>query len=274
METVYADLVLLLNTAVDYLVLLGAGKLCALPLRRLRMGLGALWGGAYALACALWPQYFALVTAKLLAGAVMTLIAFGLHRSSLRAVIAVYAVSAAFGGAVYAAAHLAGSPGGQGGRIPVSMRVLLLSFALSYAAVSLVFRRVGRRTARTVCPVALRLGTRRAEFTALVDSGNELSDPLTGDPVLIAASEALAPLFDDPAPLSLRDGPAMLAAFAARGLRIRLIPCTCVTAEAALLPCFRPDEVRIDGKTRTMLVGISPVSLTPDGSYSAIVPLD
>ena len=55
MRTVYADTLLLWNAAVDYLLLLAAGKLCALPLRRWRMALGALWGGVYALLCAVFP---------------------------------------------------------------------------------------------------------------------------------------------------------------------------------------------------------------------------
>ena len=34
MKIIYADSLVLLNAAVDYLLLLSAGKLCALPLRR------------------------------------------------------------------------------------------------------------------------------------------------------------------------------------------------------------------------------------------------
>ena len=56
MKIIYADSLVLLNAAVDYLLLLSAGKLCALPLRRWRMALGALWGGAYALLTAVEPR--------------------------------------------------------------------------------------------------------------------------------------------------------------------------------------------------------------------------
>ena len=113
--TVYADSLILLNTIVDYILLLSAGKLCALPLRRWRMGLAALLGGGYALAAVLWPAVFALLVTKLLAGAGMVVIAFGLERRTLRAVVAFYGVAAAFAGAVYGAASLAGgiSPAGS-----------------------------------------------------------------------------------------------------------------------------------------------------------------
>ena len=45
MKIIYADTLVLLNIAVDYVLLLSAGKLCAAPLRRVRMALGALLGG-------------------------------------------------------------------------------------------------------------------------------------------------------------------------------------------------------------------------------------
>ena len=37
MKIIYADTLVLLNIAVDYVLLLSAGKLCAAPLRRVRM---------------------------------------------------------------------------------------------------------------------------------------------------------------------------------------------------------------------------------------------
>ena len=98
MKIIYADSLVALNAAVDYLLLLCAGKLCALPLRRWRMALGALWGGAYALLCAVYPAFWTLWTVKLAAGAVCVLLAFGFERRTPRALAAFYAAAAAFGG--------------------------------------------------------------------------------------------------------------------------------------------------------------------------------
>ena len=271
METVYADSLFLLNAAVDYLVLLSAGKLCALPLRRGRMALGAVWGGVYAVLAAVWPRCVSPAAFKLLAGALMTALAFGINRRTLRAVIAVYAVSAAFGGAVCAVSLLSGQSPGSARFTPVSLRVLLLSFALCYAAVALVFRRTGRRTERSLRLVEVRLGDAGVSFTALLDSGNELCDPISGDRVLIAEAETLAPLLSDSAPLFSPDPLSALSALAAQGLRCRLLPCACVTAPNALLLCFRPDEVWVDGRRTTLLLGVSPNRLAPDGEYQAII---
>ena len=59
MEIVYIDSLFLLNFIIDYLLLLAVGKICALPLRRWRMLLGALWGAVYAVLAVLLPRFFA-----------------------------------------------------------------------------------------------------------------------------------------------------------------------------------------------------------------------
>ena len=268
MKIIYADSTVLLNAAADYVLLLAAGKLCALPLRRWRMGLGALWGGGYALLCAVRPSFWGLWTVKLAAGAVCVLIAFGLTRRTPRALAAFYAAAAAFGGAVRFAATLRGETAG-----PVSAKVLLLSFAVCYAAAALVFRRVGARRGGRLHEIELCRRGRTLTLHALEDSGNALTDPLTGDAVLVASAEALAPLFDDPACLSL-DAPEALAALAGeQGRGLRLLPCSCVTAQRGLLLCFRPDCVRVDTvPRRDLLVAVSPHRLSPEGRYDAILP--
>jgi len=272
MKTIYADSLFFLNAIVNYLVLLAAGRLCALPLRRGRMALSAALGGIYAVLASVWPQLFALPAAKLLSGALMALAAFGLHRQTPRAVIAVYTVSAAFAGTIYAAARLSGQSPEAARFVPVSIRTLLLSFALCYAVISLAFRRTLRCSARTLCPVGVTLMGSTVSFTALVDSGNELLDPISGDRVLIAEAESLAPLFPDSAPLLLGDPSEALEALAAQGVRCRLLPFSCVSAETSLLLCFRPDEVRVVGQRQQLLIGISPGRLTADGGYQAILP--
>ena len=273
MRVIYADTLILWNAAVDYLLLLSAGKFCALPLHRVRMALGALWGGAFALLAAVYPGLFGLWSAKLAAGALAVIVAFGAHRRTLRAVAAFYAVAAAFGGAVYAAAALRGEPLEQG--LPVSMPVLLLSFALCYSALTLAFRHIGRRTERMLHRAEVMLGGRTARFAVLDDSGNELIDPVSGCAVLIAAPAALAPLFDRPELLEAPPAEAIerLCRRPDGGrVRFRLLPCRCAAEAHGLLLCFRPDELLVDGAARDdLLVAVSRGALAPDGAYEGIL---
>lgn len=275
MEIVYIDSLFFLNLAIDYLLLLATGKICALPLRRARMALGALGGAAYAVLAVLRPGVFALAAVKLLAGAALPLVAFGTGRRATRAVLVFFAVSAAFGGAVYAACSLAGASLTRGLYIPVSLKVLVLSFALCYAAFTLVFRRAGRRGERTLRKVSVTLAGRTAEFTALLDTGNELTDPVTGEGVLVAEAQALSALLDG-------EGAALLCAEALEGFtalaekpplrgRLRLLPCSAAVGGEGLLLCFRPDEVRVDGRRAPVSVAVARGLLSADGEYRALI---
>lgn len=271
MKIIYADTLILLNTVIDYLLLLSAGRLCAVPLRRGRMALGALWGGGYALLAAVHPSVFALWTAKLLAGALAVVIAFGLDRRTPGLMAAFFAVAAAFGGAVYAGARLRGEPAGTG--VPVSLPVLLLSFAVCYVGVDLAFRHAGRRVARRLHSVTVTLGGREATFSALDDSGNELIDPVSGCSVLIVSTAALAPLFRCPELLTMDAAEAIgLLAEREPEAKFRLLPCTSAAAERALLLCFRPDRILVDGKIRRdLLTAVSRSTMAEDGEYQAIL---
>ena len=270
MRTVYADTLLLWNAAVDYLLLLAAGKLCALPLRRGQMALGALWGGVFALLCAVFPAVFALWTAKLAAGALVVLIGFGADRRTPRALLAFFAMAACFGGAVRFLSILRGAR--EDAAAPVSAPVLLLSFAICYAVAALVFRRVGAERGEIIHTVRLTRRGRGLELRALEDSGNELRDPLSGDAVLVADAAALSPLFDDPSLLCLSAPEALAGLEGEQGRGLRLLPCTCVAAERALLLCFRPESIEVDGTARRdLLVAVSPNRLSPEGRYDAII---
>lgn len=267
MRTVYADTLVIWNAAVDYLLLLSAGKLCALPLRRGRMALGALLGGGYALLAAVYPAFWTLWTVKLAVGAAMVVIAYGAERRTPRAVAAFYGAAAAFYGCARFLSSLRGQPAGA----DVTLRVLLLSFAVCYAAVALIFRRIGARRATVHDARVVRCG-REVRLRALEDSGNALTDPISGDAVLVADAAALGALFDEPALLRL-DAPEALSRISGeQGRGLRLLPCSCVTAPRALLLCFRPERVELDGRERRdLLVAVSPNRLSPEGRYDAIV---
>lgn len=267
--TVYADSMFLLNFIIDYLLLLATGKICALRLIRWRMLLGAVWGGIYAVLTVLWPSLFALATVKVFSGAAVALIAFGGLGRPLRSIIVFFAVSAAFGGAVYAAVSLgAQSPGGAL-FVPVSMKVLILSFAICYAALSLVFRHMGKRTERCVKTAEVELMGQRISFSALQDTGNELCDPISGQKVLLVERAMLKPLF----PTLPKGGPAeMLMELSKQsGLegRFRLLPFSSLGGEGMLL-CFRADSITIDGQKQDRLVAITETELSKTGEYKGI----
>ena len=267
MDVIYLDSLFGLNLLIDYCLVLVSARVCGVVLRRWRYALAALIGALYA-ALMVLPGFGWLANGmmKLALGAAMALIAFGGEAHLVRCTVVFFAVSAAFGGAVYAASMLAGVSPGSGALVTVSGRVLALSFAACYAAVSLVFRLRARAADREVRTVTVTLAGRSVTLRALRDSGNDLHDPVSGLPAAVVERAAVLPLF--PAVRALPDD----AVQALEALRVVLLPYRAVGVTGALLPAFRPDSVKIDGAAEPMLLALSAQALTSDGAFAMVLP--
>lgn len=276
METVYLDSLFALNLVINYLLLLCSGRVAGICLHRWRYALAATIGALYAVGSVLpgWG-FLGSMPMKLALGALMSLIAYGGEARLIRCTAIFYCVSAAFGGAVWGASMLAGGGLTAYGYTPVSLRVLVLSFALCYAAVTLFLRRTGTRPERVTARLTISFRGRSVEVPALVDTGNRLYDPATGRRVAVVTARALAPLFPD-------GGRALQASSAAERLRLlselpgcrgrlTLLPYSSLGASFGLLLALRPDEALIDGEKRPLLIGIYEGTLTEDDTLCAIV---
>ena len=103
MTVIYVDTLFLLNTMVDYLLLLASARLAGEPLARLRFALGAVLGGLYAVAIFLPGMGFlARPLCRGAAAVLMVLLAFWRSRRLLRQVLIFLALACAFGGGVLA----------------------------------------------------------------------------------------------------------------------------------------------------------------------------
>lgn len=283
MTVVYIDSLFLLNFVVNYLLLLASARLAGEIFYRLRMAAGAALGAAYAAAVFFPGMGFLLhPLCKLAAAVLMLLCAFGGSRRLLRVTLVFFGVSAAFGGGIFAVELL----GGKGLSLDngifysaMDLRLILLSAAACYVVVTLVFSRMARHAApaRELIPAVLTLGTRKVALTALVDTGNTLTDPATNRPVMVAEGEKLRHLFPEgeaPELPLLRDpvfGLERLSSGAMKG-RYRLLPYQAVGVDCGMLLALRLDRVQVGEEDYGgILVALSPNRLSDGGSYSALI---
>jgi stage II sporulation protein GA (sporulation sigma-E factor processing peptidase) len=272
MRVVYADTLFITNFIMNYFLLLATAKICDAPAKRRRLAASAALGGVYAVAAAIPAAGFLENPAvKIAVGVLLALCAFGGRAGFARAALVFFAVSAAAAGAALAASLL-------GGDIlePINLKILLSSFAVCYAVVTLVFRRAARQKGGTVA-VTLRLSGRETRLRALLDNGNSLRDPVTGKQVLVAGLGDLTPLFPRGAREAIADAVRLGAVRAMEALgdeevRFRLIPYSSVGVEGGMLLAFRPDAAEVGGERRDgLLVAISPNSVSDNGTYSALM---
>ncbi len=248
---VYVDVLMLLNFAVDFCLLLGTNRLSGHPPGMGRAALAAAVGGVYAAACVL-PGFSFLgrLPWRLVSWSIISAIAFGISQSALRRGILFLLLSMALGGIALCL--------DQGG----FWALVLASGGVCFLCLVGFRGRAGQR----YVPVTICHAGRAVSLLALVDTGNTLRDPVTGCPVLVveaSAAEKLLPF----APGELEHP--LETIVARRQPQLRLIPYTAVGQTGGFLLAIRADSVKINGKTMDYLVAFTPQNLG-HGQYQAL----
>lgn len=283
MTVVYVDTLFVLNSMVDYLLLLAGARLAGEPLHRIRFGAAAALGGLYAVALFLpglmflerWP-------CRIASAVLMLLVAYGGGRRLLRQSLIFFALVCAFGGGIMCVSL----NGGQSSFLrrgiahtTMDVKVMLVSAAVCYVVLTAVFQRLGAHTRLTggLASAKVCLGRNTVEITALVDTGNTLSDPVTGKRVMVAEGSCLGGLFPGeycPRPDDLLE-PVRAMERLGRGEwrgKFRLLPYRAVGVERGLLLAVRVDGLYINGeKTDITLVALSPTPVSDGGGYRALI---
>ena len=273
MRVIYIDELFFINLIVNYFLLLGTAKICGIAALRRRLWLASGLGGAYAVVCAFPAAAFlSNVLIFVPVAAALLLIAFGWTRLTagrrlMRTALVFFALAMCAAGAVTAI-------GRQGS---ISLRVLVIAFGVCYAA-TLVFRRAGRDSGR-MNQVRIEVGGRSVTLRALVDTGNSLTDPLSGARVCVVSLRDAREIIPDHQKSCLENAvrsgsPSSIVELNSTpdGIKFRLVPYSAVGTASGLLLAFRPERITVDGReSREHIVAISPNEVADNVTYSALI---
>lgn len=250
--TVYLELVMLLNAAVDFLLLQGTSRLAGRSgnLRRIlaASALGAVYGGL-----SLLPELRFLGNGlwRTVSLALMAWLAFGWSRDTLRLGSLFLLLTHALGGFALC----------LGGRRASG---LLPALALLWLLCSLGFP--GGNAGADRLPLVIRHGDTRLRLTALRDTGNGLRDPITGERVLVLSAEA-ANALTGLTPSQLRSPLETMQMQPIPGLR--LIPYRSVGGSGLLLG-LRLDQVTLGSRQGSMIAAFAPEGLGEERGFQAL----
>ena len=241
---IYLDLAVILNFAVDFLLLLGTNRLSGFPAAAGRTAAAAALGALYSGGCML-PRlrFLGGLVWRIVSLAGMAVIAFGWGKSAWKRSGVFVILSMALGGVAVSV--------GKGN---------FLSLVLAAVGVWLLCRVAfgGQVGGREYVPVELTHGGKTVSIIALKDSGNTLRDPITGEPVLVISGD-VAQRLTGLTQSQLRSPMDTLMRRPVPGLR--LIPYRSVGQSGSMLLAMRFEKVIIGSKEQSAIVAFAPDGL-------------
>lgn len=293
---VYLDQVIIGSIIMNYSILWATGRLSGIEKSRWRLAISALLGGIYS-ALVFLPALSVLLTVwvKTLISMVMVFIAFAPH-SFYRMIICLaffYLASFALGGSVIGAMYFLDSRGGFYSLAQGFPWVLDQYFWYAVILALSGFWVAGRGTAalfkRRYCqmqfkmPVVIKIKDKELSFQGFIDSGNHLTDPLTGNPVIVVEYEALKEILPENLIAFYSKGldfdlknAHLIQSKSHLGLSFRLIPFKSLGTDSGMLIGFKPEEIRLIKDNSEIIhsnvtVAICSKKLSSDSDYHALI---
>ncbi len=268
--TVYADILFLINFIINIVLLKISSLFMKSPTSGLRMAAASSLGAVYAV-CMFFPDisFLYIFPFKLLVSVIMIRIITpkaGIIKT-VKFTAVFYMVSFTFAGVLLAMIYVGGmsSPVMHNGifYFDISVTNLLTASAVSYAVIWLSSAIFKRNKTLGIKILKIVLSDKICEVSALSDTGNLLTDPISNTPVVIAEKSHLLSLF----PHGLPD----IENAHGTDFKIRIIPYSSLGNEEGVLVGFIPDELSIDGqKIKNVIVAISPHTLSKSNEYNAL----
>ena len=242
----YLDVLMLLNFLGDLLLLGAANRLSGYPPGIKRAVLAAALGGVYGGVCVLPElQFLSNTLWRVVSLVLMGGIAFGFCKEAARRVVLFVLLSMSLGGVAV---------GLESGSF-VSLVLAALGVCLMC-----VFGLRGKTGAEYV---QVQIG--KEHLIALRDTGNTLTDPLTGQQILVVSASVGKRLLG----LSAAELSDPVRAIG-RIPGLRLVPFHAVGCSAGMLPVKRFEDVRIGSWSGSCLVAFAPNELGQGKSYEAL----
>lgn len=245
---VYVDILLILNTLVNYFILLAIRKITHSYTKRWRIALGAFVGGLSALL--LFLEYLSIVMTilKILSGVVMVVVTFGFKptKQFLKRLFFLFAITFLFGGVTYAIYIffdkdiLLYSNGII--YFDVDMTFLVICSVVSYLIITLITKYTDKKSSKNKeYYVTIENNGKTLSNIGLMDTGNNLREPFSDYPVIMVDKT----LFNE---IYTRE-------------TIRIIPVSTVNGES-IIRSFKPQKVIIGNfSTDRVYIGESAVEL-------------
>ncbi len=279
-QVIYADVLFLIDLSMDFLALYIVSAMLKIQSGKYNLAFASAIGSLYSVVSVV-SRHDSIILAVAVA-LVMNIAAFGFCKFSRLAtrVTVFLVVNFILGGAMTAIFNVFNSFGrdrfvmiyGEISEVPskVPFSVFAVGFAIT-AVISVVFIRLfSQKASLSYASAEITYGKNTVKFKLLCDSGNLLTEPISGEPVIFLSESSMKKLTGEGVLKSLLTAD---SEFLSRNLRrARILLYETVNGRQSGV-CIRADKVVIDGKSCRAWISVSSTVKSDDGDGIAPVSL-
>lgn len=268
---VYADILLTVNLIVDFILLKITLKILKITPKGVRLVLASFMGAVFSLYIFLpqSPILTELTLQFLMSGVIILIcIGFGTFKRFIRAVTTLFCVTLIYGGSMIALWQLFKPSGMVINNSVVYFNIspiILVASTVAGYFLYIVFSKLFTVSSKTAkrCNITLYALGKNVGLTAIIDTGNSLTDILSDSEIIIVDLSVAKTLFGE---TNIEKDPLLAT-------RYRTIPCNTISGNS-IMDGFRCDigEIYLEDKTISLNNPIITISKTPiKEDYSAIL---
>ena len=293
--TVYLDVVLIENLCMNYIILFTTGYILKVKRNHIRLIISSILGGVYSILAyiQILPMYSNIIM-KFILSVVMVYIAYKAKNIKIfgKQLLLFYLISFVFGGCAFALLYFIKpqdvliKDGVFIGTYPI--KIALLGGIVGFTIMVITFKVVKYRLSKNeiFCEIKIYIKEESIKARAMIDTGNMLKDPITGDPVIVVEKDILYNIL----PYNILNNIEKIIGgdvdkdfYNEKNVeyisKFRVIPFTSIGKQNGMLLGFKVDKVitYIDSneeELKNIIIGIYNDKLSKNNKYNALLGLE
>lgn len=275
----YVEYVFAENFLIDFILLFITGKLIKRIIIYKRLVVASVIGAMYVVLTAyVNKDFMTYFIVKFSVSVLMIMVAFDSKGilTNIRVILCFYITSLIMVGIIYALYYLTYDR--------VTVNAIVISLFAGYGALHFFFREIKARIEKNsyMRTVSISISGGSKTLRAFVDTGNELTDPMTGKPVMVVNIESIRDILGEELYKNILDfyknkeGSYEKLLNENNNVNLKIIRYNTISSKDEMMACITPDEIKIKSNesrivTDDAVIGIYPKKISMKEDYDALL---
>ena len=275
----YIEYIFAENFLIDFILLFITGKLIKSDIVYKRIIAASFIGAVYViLTVYVGREFMTFFIVKFSVSVLMLMVSFDIKGiiANIRVILCFYIISLIMVGIMTALYYLIYDR--------LTVNAIVLSLFVGYAALHFFFREIKARIDKNnyMRTVVINVGSLSSTLKAFIDTGNELSDPMTKKPVIVVNIESLRNILSEELYCNIlrfyenKDDNFESLLSGSNNYNLRIIRYDTISSKGEMMVVFTPDNIEVKGNGKSIsvvdaVIGIYPNKISRKGDYDALL---